>query len=248
MPVDCISLVQFLSRHLLAHQNKGNIGAKGRTFVVLHQARMIMENRQLLYFTEICGARKLYQSRCRTAYRPTFIGTAGPQSRGGAWHCHVACRLIGQGQNRFFRLSHVLQNSRRMFKQDCTRFSRFNAPRMSDEKCWSPTFPYKSSLTGQSATELAVGLYEGDRKAVDAANRICPFALRSCLRYSQAECRCAGCCGQSGFLAQNQFGDDRRSDWLGQRTNQKRRKDPACKRAMAARFRWPFQVRSCHRR
>ena len=53
MPVDCISLVQFLSRHLLAHQNKGNIGAKGRTFVVLHQARMIMENRQLLYFTRI---------------------------------------------------------------------------------------------------------------------------------------------------------------------------------------------------
>ena len=53
MPVDCISLVQFLSRHLLAHQNKGNIGAKGSTFIVLHQARMIMENRQLLYFTRI---------------------------------------------------------------------------------------------------------------------------------------------------------------------------------------------------
>ena len=48
--------------------------------------------------------------------------------------------------------------------------------------------------------------------------------------------------------AQNQFGDDRRSDWLGQRTNEKRRKDSACKRAMAARFGWPFQVRSCHRR
>ena len=122
------------------------------------------------------------------------------------------------------------------------------ANNLSTEVWWSPTFPYKSSLTGQSATAACVGLYEGDRKAMDAANRIRPFALRSCLRYSQAECRCAGCCGQSGCLAQNQFGDDRRSDWLGQRTNEKRRKDSACKRAMAARFGWPFQVRSCHRR
>ena len=53
MPVDWVSLIQFLSRHLLAHQNKGNIRAIGSTFVVLNQARMIMENRQLLYFTQI---------------------------------------------------------------------------------------------------------------------------------------------------------------------------------------------------
>src|ERR1700721_794245 len=33
MPVDCIPLVQFLSRDLLAHQNKGNMGARGSTFV-----------------------------------------------------------------------------------------------------------------------------------------------------------------------------------------------------------------------
>ena len=33
MPVDCISLVQFLSRDLLAHQNKGNMGTRGSTFV-----------------------------------------------------------------------------------------------------------------------------------------------------------------------------------------------------------------------
>jgi LysR family transcriptional regulator, nitrogen assimilation regulatory protein len=35
------------------HQNKGNMGAKGCTFVVLCQARVNMENRQLLYFTRI---------------------------------------------------------------------------------------------------------------------------------------------------------------------------------------------------
>jgi hypothetical protein len=33
VPIDCISLVQFLSRDLLAHQNKGNMGARGSTFV-----------------------------------------------------------------------------------------------------------------------------------------------------------------------------------------------------------------------
>jgi hypothetical protein len=35
MPADCSSLIQFLSRHLLAHQNKGTIGAKAGTFIVL---------------------------------------------------------------------------------------------------------------------------------------------------------------------------------------------------------------------
>ena len=53
MPVDCISLVQFLSRDLLAHQNKGNMGARGSTFIDFGQSETIMENRQLLYFTRI---------------------------------------------------------------------------------------------------------------------------------------------------------------------------------------------------
>ena len=53
MPVDCFALVQFLPKGLAGAQNKENMGARGSTFVVLDQARMIMENRQLLYFTRI---------------------------------------------------------------------------------------------------------------------------------------------------------------------------------------------------
>ena len=85
-------------------------------------------------------------------------------------------------------------------------------------------------------------LYAGDGEAVDAADRVCPFAVRSCRGYLKAKRRLAGSRGQSRRSAQDQSGHDRRPDQLGQRTGEKRRQDAAGERAMAHRLGWPVQI------
>ena len=58
---------------------------------------------------------------------------------------------------------------------------------LSSEVWWSPTHPYKSSLNGMSAAELAAGFTTNDRPAMDAADRLHPFAVR--VRGRRAEAR-----------------------------------------------------------
>ena len=49
---------------------------------------------------------------------------------------------------------------------------------LSSEVWWSPSHPFKSSLTGESSAELADGFHQGDRPSLDAADRLRPRAVR----------------------------------------------------------------------
>jgi hypothetical protein len=49
---------------------------------------------------------------------------------------------------------------------------------LSSEVWWSPSHPFKSSLNGLSAGEVAEA-YTGDRQAVDPADRLCPCPVRA---------------------------------------------------------------------
>ena len=49
---------------------------------------------------------------------------------------------------------------------------------LSTEVWWSPNHPFSSSLTGQSAKELADGLHGGHEQAVDPADRLRPRHVR----------------------------------------------------------------------
>ena len=57
---------------------------------------------------------------------------------------------------------------------------------ISTEVWWTPSHPYKSSLTGISAADLAKGLRAGVRQAMDPADRLRAFAVRGGRRCAQA--------------------------------------------------------------
>ena len=61
---------------------------------------------------------------------------------------------------------------------------------LSSEVWWSPNHPFKSSLTGMSAKELAAAYEAGDQEAMDAADRLHPCAVRG--RGRRAQARAAG--------------------------------------------------------
>ena len=57
---------------------------------------------------------------------------------------------------------------------------------LSSEVWWSPSHPFKSSLTGMSAKDLAAAYQSRDQEAMDAADRLRPCAVRSGRRCAQA--------------------------------------------------------------
>ena len=61
-----------------------------------------------------------------------------------------------------------------------------NGNNLSTEVWWSPSHPFKSSLTGQSARGDRDRLRAGDQEAVDAADRLRPRAVRGRGRRAQA--------------------------------------------------------------
>ena len=65
---------------------------------------------------------------------------------------------------------------------------------LSSEVWWSPNHPFKSSLTGMSAKDLAAGYRGRDQEAVDAADRLRACAVRGRRRCAQARAaaRCQG--------------------------------------------------------
>ena len=73
--------------------------------------------------------------------------------------------------------------------------SRGSAPlghNLSSEVWWSPNHPFKSSLTGQSAAELAKAFEDDAKRPVDPADRLRPLALRGRGRHDQARQRRKG--------------------------------------------------------
>ena len=54
-----------------------------------------------------------------------------------------------------------------------------NGNNLSSEVWWTPSHPFKSSLTGQSAKELAAAYEKAIGQAVDAADRLRPCAVRA---------------------------------------------------------------------
>ena len=61
-----------------------------------------------------------------------------------------------------------------------------NGNNLSSEVWWSPSHPFKSSLTGQSARELATAYEQATRQAVDPADRLRARAVRGRGRRAQA--------------------------------------------------------------
>ena len=57
---------------------------------------------------------------------------------------------------------------------------------LSSEVWWSPSHPFKSSLNGMTVEAARRRIYSGDEKAMDAADRLHPFAVRSRERRPQA--------------------------------------------------------------
>ena len=60
---------------------------------------------------------------------------------------------------------------------------------LSTEVWWTPSHPFKSSLTGVSAKELADAYRERDQEAMDAADRLRPRAVRGGGRRAEARAR-----------------------------------------------------------
>ncbi len=61
-----------------------------------------------------------------------------------------------------------------------------NGNNLSSEVWWSPNHPFKSSLTGQSAKDIADGLRKIVGQAMDAADRLRPCAVRARRRRGEA--------------------------------------------------------------
>ena len=124
---------------------------------------------------------------------------------------------------------------------------------LSSEVWWSPSHPFKSSLTGQtSAASSPTAFTQGDRPAMDAADRLHPCAVRGGGRRAEARAddpSDAEAIGRGD--RRDQARHDRRPDRVGRREpaalrRQERRQDAAGRRPVAAQGR--RQVRPRHHR
>ena len=79
------------------------------------------------------------------------------------------------------------RSARRSCSRSRSRRSAKTGNNLSSEVWWSPSHPFKSSLTGMSASELAAAYQHGDRQAVDAADRLHPCAVRGRGRRAEAQ-------------------------------------------------------------
>ena len=96
-----------------------------------------------------------------------------------------------------------------------------NGHNLSSEVWWSPSHPFSSSLTGQSAKDFAAAYEAGDQPPMDAADRLRARAVRGGARRAEA--------GRGSGRARRDRGGDRRD-----RPRHDRRPDPVGLRQAAA--------------
>ena len=121
---------------------------------------------------------------------------------------------------------------------------------LSSEVWWSPNHPFKSSLTGMSAKELAASYEAATRQTMDAADRLRACAVRDCRRRAGARAA-TRCQGRGRRHRRDQSRYRGRQDPVGRQEpaavrRQERRQDAAGRRTMAAEGRQ--QIRHRHHR